>query len=577
VTPAPPWLAIPRALLQLPHRLFVRLQRSRSWLVALPILALAVLLMAEAFDPRVYNGGDNALYWALGRSIAEQGEYRDLGAPGQPSETSIAWGYPALLALGMKVLPGGGTPAGYTHLKWISFAALLAAFACLWGLLQHLLRGHRALAAAVLLLCVVNYRLLCYGSLLLTEAPYLLFSLGALLAFEGYRSRADARWWGILPAISLASYAYLIRPVGAALVAALLGYLLLSRRWLALAVALVVVAGVAGSWHVRCWVTPSDEENLYLSYLVKESKFQAGDERVDAGGIVQRVKSNAYNYARRPLTQLSLASKWKKPQLHWIAVVMTALIAVGFGVSLARPGPLHLYLPLYGCLLLAWLPESVKDRYLAMIFPLLLALALLALWWLLRRWPSLAAWAVIALVWTMLVPQVTLTEVKLARCQTVRDAWADGYEHKLRRRSYRSYVQLCKWVGRRAKNGVVLAARKPRLAYYYSGCAAVRVTYAGAPDEVFSWLVENEVDYLLLDHIDTRVTPTRDRMKATLEAYPDHFLQVYETSGRDTVWRFESDPGDLELHRPRPDRGKRQDRTTAADDDSAAGFSWRKP
>ena len=573
MTPSPPWLAIPRLLFELPHRVFVRLQRSGSWLVVLPILALGVLLMAEAFDPRVYNGGDNALYWALARSIVEQGEYRNLGAPGQPYETSIAWGYPALLALGMAVLPEGGSPEGYTHLKWISFAALLGAFACLWALLQHLLRGHRAIAAAVLLLCVVNYRLLCYGCLLLTEACYLLFSLGALLAFEWYRGRAKARWWGILPAASLASYAYLIRPVGAALVAALLGYLLLTRRWRALAVAGIVVAAMAGSWHVRSWTTPSDEENLYLSYLVKESKFQAGDERVDAGGILQRVKSNAYNYARRPLTQLSLARKWKEERLHWIAWVMSALIALGYCVTLARPGPLHLYLPLYGCLLLAWLPESVKDRYLAMIFPLLLALALLALWWLLRRWPSVGAWAVVALVGVMLVPQVELTEAKLARCQTVRDAWAEGYEHKLRRGSYRSYVQLCRWVGRRAKSRVVLAARKPRLAYYYSDCTAVRVTYAEDPDEVFQWLVDNEVDYLLLDHIDSRVTNTRARMKATLEAYPDHFLEVYETSRKDSVWRFEPDPGNLELHRPRP--GRKRSREARDDDDSAGDYAWR--
>ena len=527
------------AVLSAPLRVFRFVDRQNVWVVGLLPMVLAAVLMAEVFDPRVYNGGDNTLYWALGKSLAETGEYRNLGAPGQPLETSIPWGFPAWLATGMKVLPDGTAPDAYVRLKGITWFAMLGGLLCLWMFLQHLLRGHRTLALLVMLLCVVNYRLIVYAALLLTEAPYLLLSLGCLLAFEWYRHRAPTRWWGIIPSATLAAYAYLVRPAGVSLVVALLGYLALSRRWTALVAALLVVAALDGSWHVRCLVTPSEEENLYLSHLVKQSKWQAGEERVDAGGFVDRLAINTYNYVRRPLTQITLGHKWKEERLHPVAIAMLPLIVLGFVLTLTRAGPLHLYLPLYLFVLAAWLPESVKDRYLVMVYPLLLALAALAAWWLVSlKWPRLAPVVVLALAATLFLPQLTLTLGKMERCEVIQDYFERGYDQKYRNRSYRSYVKICGWLGKHADKDTILAARKPRLAYYYSGHQAIRTTYASDPDEVFDWLVTEEVDYLVLDHIDGRVMPTRERLLPTLQAYPDHFAMVYETSVHDSVWRF---------------------------------------
>ena len=525
------------AVLSAPLRLFRFIDRQNPYLVGIVPLALLVHLMLGAFDPRVYNGGDNALYWALGRSLATLGEYRNIGAPGAPFETSIPWGYPAMLALGMKVLPDG-----YVYLKAIPWACMLGAMICLWCFLQHLLRGHRTLALLVMLLCVANYRLIVYAALLLTEAPYLLLSMGCLLSFEWFRQRVPDRWWGILPAASCASFAYLVRPAGVALVVALVGYLALSRRWVALTVTTLVILALPGTWHVRCLTTPSDEENLYLSYLVKKSKWQADDEKVDTAGIIDRVGLNAYNYARRPLTQLSLGRKWKEPRLHPIAIGLALLIALGFVLSLVRPGPVHLYLPLYTCVLLAWLPESVKDRYLAMIYPLLMALAALALWWLLAfLWPRLAPLVVAAAALMLLMPQLRLCDKKIERCEEIRSEFVRGYDQQFRRKSYRSYVKMCTWLSKQSRRDAVLAARKPRLAYYYADRPALRVTLAVEPKEVFQWLVDEEIDYVILDHIDGRVKPTRDRLKPTINAYPEHFTRVYKTDVRDSVFQFRAE------------------------------------
>ena len=527
-------------------------RQPAHWLALIPLLLVAIA-GALTFDPRVYPGGDNALYWALARSLVETGEYRDIGAPGSPFETSIPWGFPALIALGMWVLPDG-----YPYLKLVCWASMVGAFACLWGLLQFVLRGHRGLALAAIVLLALNHRLLVYASLLLTEAPFLLCSMGALLAFEVYRHRWADRWWGVMPAALLAAYGYLVRPAGIALLVALLGYLALSRRFRALAVALAIVLVVAGGWHARSMAVPSDEENLYLSYLVKRSKYQTDEQTVDARGLVERLTHNARAYAVGPLHRLSVGTKWRdKETISPVVLPMLVMIALGYALSLARAGPVHLYVPMYLGVILLWLPESVKDRYLAMVFPLLLPLALLGLHGTLAfRWPRAAAWAVLVVFGVMGYYQAGRMMYKIPRYRAVQVAYADGQHEVGRRRSHRSYVHMCEWLRDHAPRDAILGARKPRLAYLYSGRKALRTTFSSDADEVHSWLVEHEIDYVLLDRLDSQVDDTRVRMLPAQLRYHEHFADVYATFLGDRVARFSLDPEQVEEARRRRPLGK---------------------
>ncbi len=493
------------------------------------------------FDTRVYNGGDNVFYWALGRSLVENFAYRDLVAPGEPFETSVPWGYPAVLAVAMWILP-----EGYGYLKWVSWSCMVGAFACLAGFLLHLLRGHRGIALVILVICAMDCRLLIYGSLVLSEAPFFLLSTGALLAFEAFRQRWPDRLWGVLPAAALASCAYLVRPIGVALVVALLGALLLGRRWRALAVALLVVMAVDGSWHVRCALRPSEQANLYLNNLSKQSKYQTGDEKADLTVIADRLVHNVAAYTDQPMKELTLGYRYRGYDFFYWGVVLWLFAVLGYVVTLSRAGPVHLYLPLYILALMAWLPEVIKTRYLALVFPFLLALALLGLWRLLAvRWPRVAALAVLVVALVLMSFQGAYLRQAAHRYADLRQSVRAGDEVAGRSKSVRSYVEMCRWAETGAAPQTVLAVRNPRLAYYYSGNKAVRVTQATDPGDVFAWLVGNRIDYVLLDRLDWQTKKTRDRFKATIRAHPDHFMEVYRTPSGDRIMRFHPEPSQL--------------------------------
>ncbi len=489
-------------------------------------------------DPRVYHGGDNVLYWALGRSLLEHHAYLNLVAPGEPFETSVPWGLPGLLAGVMALFP-----EQYGALKLFSWAAMVGAFVALGAFLQHLLRGHRGIAMLTLLICALNQRLVVYGGLVLSEAPFLALSAGALLAYEAYRNRWPDRWLGVAPAALLASYAYLVRPIGISLVAALLGALLLGRRWRALAVALLIVVAVDGSWHVRCLLHPSDEPNLYVDNLTRRSKFQEGDETIDLVGLVERLAHNAAAYMDQPMKEMTLSHGYRWLDFQDLATVLLILAAVGFAVTLNRAGPVHLYVPLYLLALLAWLPEVIKTRYLALVYPVLLAWMLLGLWRLLATFsPRSAAVSVVVTALLLMSFNGTRLQQMSPRYAAIRAAHETGYPDAGRPGRVTSYIQMCLWVEESGRADTILAARKPRLAYFYTGRKAVRVPYANDPAEVFAWLVEHEIDYLLLDRIDSATEKTRKRLQPTLDAYPDHFREEFKTSSGDRVMLFSPTP-----------------------------------
>ena len=498
------------------------------WLVVAVPCVVAVVVTLLCWDPRVARGGDNALYWTLGRSLAELGEYRDLGAPSEPFETSVPWGYPAVLAAGMRL------GLDYVGLKWISWAAMIGGLATLGAFFLRLVPDRRGLVLVALLACAVNNRILIYGSLILSEAPYLLLSGGTLLAYEGFRRRRT--WWAVGPAALLAALAYLVRPVGISLVGGVLGVLFLGRRWRALGFALAIVALVDGSWHLRSVLVPSDKANLYLEMLSKQSKFQENDATASLADYAARLVHNAVAYGADPMSQLVLSENLTGHRFVWVSLGVLVLVVAGYVATRSRLGPLHLYLPLYLLALLCWLPESVRTRYLAMVWPLLLVLALVGLWHLLgRSRPHLAALTVFGLAGVLMVSQLHYLHDLVPKYQQVRTKFDEGARHPNRTIAYRSLMDMYRWAADNTPEDAVLGARKPRLAYLYSDRKAVRVTYANEADDVMAWLEETGVDYLLLDHMDKGKLASVQRLAATVNSRPERFTEVYRTRHDDLV------------------------------------------
>ncbi len=493
------------------------------------VTLVSVLL---CFDPRVETGGDNALYWALAQSLAGGDGYRNLIAPGMPPETSVPWGYPALLAVPIWL------GASYAQAKILSVLGMVGAMGAFTMLLRRMWPAQPSLAVLIGLLVAVDVRVMGLGTRTLTEAPYLLLSMAALWAFE---ARSDKGRGLALPAL-LAASAYLVRPVGISLLVAIPLVLVVRRRWRDLAVTSGVIGLVAGPWHLWALATPSTTEGLYLTNLVKQSKFQADETAtVSALGMVDRVWSNIAAYSTELLPSFVLGNDWPDEGMGPLVPVFLALTLTGWLVGLRRIRLAHVYLPLYLGVLFVWLPESVNARYLAVGFPLMVAFSVAGLWWVLNRWvPRGAAAGALLLVVILCGFRIDRMSGEAAWAWKLRAKVSAGNEMAKTHRFMRSYLRLVKVLPEHAEPDAVVVARKPRLAWYYGGLSALRVPNGDDPQELMAWLEEREADYLVLDRIDDirKVTPaTRDRFAALLEAWPERFELVVGEPDGDRVVR----------------------------------------
>ena len=141
--------------------------KFRYWAIIYIVISLL------CFDPKPFLGGDNAVYIILAESLCKYGEMRDLQYPDEPLHTQYPHGLQLLLApivavfgrniLIMKLLILSTGAVGFFFYRKITQSILPPFYATLCTLMF--------LAVPVLVE---------YSHYVLSEAPYLMFSLGSI-------------------------------------------------------------------------------------------------------------------------------------------------------------------------------------------------------------------------------------------------------------------------------------------------------------------------------------------------------------------------------------------------------------
>lgn len=131
------------------------------------ILIFSMILVGLIFSIIPFDGGDNLKYFYLSRSI-QQGEYRDIWSLGQPIHAK----YPPLFPLMLSICPD------YLCCKFLIFGLFLLTVFFAYKLFEEL-----KLPKYTILLFALSPLLLQYSHWVLSEIPYLLFSILALLCF----------------------------------------------------------------------------------------------------------------------------------------------------------------------------------------------------------------------------------------------------------------------------------------------------------------------------------------------------------------------------------------------------------
>ena len=512
-----------------------------QWTVPAAVALLTLFLGVWTFDAKLSLSGDNTEFITLARSMAAGEGLVHINSPDPQPATKYPFAFPLLLAPFEWLFPGDWVPMKV----WV-LVLFAAGMAVLYQLVKEKAGALPALATVVLSLAAGKSYLthgpdgIVYGPLLLhyshqvmSEAPYLTFSLLALWLVERGIAREGIKGNGwLIGGFFCALWAYYIRTAGITLVAAIIVYLLLRRdfrRGLVFAAAAFI-----------CWL-PWTLRNravggggVYIKQLFMVNPYHPERGLLDLGGFVERFFGQLGLYLTRELPNTLVPYFTEAETLFHPASLLLIGLAVAATVLCIKRGDhqlLLIYAAFFVGVVLLW--PWPGDRFLVPIVPVLV---FLQVWVVLQLRDALVARGGGAgdagkyLVWVLLLIYVLPLPGGAKRLADYSQA---DYPPQWSR-----YYQAGQWLKANSPEDAVVLCRKGYWMYIISGRRCVGFPFA-APDEVLAHMERENVDYVVLEslgfpqtvqHLVPAVNEYRDRFEAlwqdqTVPTYVLRFLK----------------------------------------------------
>jgi len=460
--------------------------------------------------------------------------YRDIYKPGEPIHTLYPFGYPLLLVPVMAVFKGS-----YVALKMLSL--LLGAGSVIVAFL--LLRDdHPApVVWSVSGLFAISPLLLEYSHWILSDVPFLFFSLLGLLLAK--RSDTDSKLISpvFLACLVCIAFVYFIRPVGAALILGFLLHLFLRKKHKRGLIALAVFGMLLAPWAVRNAKASGGEG--YIAPMVLKDPYDATSGMIGVKDLIERVGSNAETYFLVAFPKNVVTSHrriWPFPRRSWDMYVagfaISALVLAGFAADFGgRMGLTHYYLIFFVGTLLVWPEVWATDRFILPVVPFLLLYFLLGGLLLFRkataptrRKVGLVVVTVLALGSLHLVARGAPGNLQLIREYSGGNRFA-GYTA-----DWINFYETAAYASRFTPSDAVFMVRKPGLFYLFADRKCVAYPFTPEKDAIMAAMDEYGVSYVVVDAFAWTQTTLKYLVPA-LVAHEEDFAIVYSTGAPRTL------------------------------------------
>lgn len=480
------------------------------WQIALALALLHLALALLSIIPTPHDGGDNAAYLALARSL-QDGSYRELWEPAMRPHTQYPPGWPLILAGGMTL---GVKP-------WLGFKVIVAFFSAAAVGLSYLWARRAStagVALAVGVLLAMGPGVVDVGRWELSDAPFWAFSMLALWAFarlpdtRAYPAAAEGaaevppatagRWKAGLGIVALASVAtlmaYATRSAAVPLVVAGAAWLAWKRRWSWLALFAAVVAAYAVPWWLRGRAAGGPG---YASHLWYVDPYRPVLGTVGIDGMLDRALRNASAYAGEHLPFLITGGENTNAALM-LGIAVLALAAWGWGMRVRRPGMAEFWLPLYLGLVLIWPKEWSAERFILPALPMLLVCAAEPVRALAARTTGKPVVVGAILVGLLVLPGAKPLGDKISVASQCRAAYGPEERHPCLPEQWDDLLDMAEHMRGKLPEGSTVLARKPTLFWAYSGYPSRVYPFTPDPDTLLNAARDARARFILLDYMD---------------------------------------------------------------------------
>lgn len=475
------------------------------------VLAVYLLLSLLMFDPKLFTGGDNAVYLILAESISRGKGYRDLYLPDELPHAQYPFGFPLLLA--PFVLLFG------TNVVILKFIVVLSGLVALYFMIKicELLfkeRGFFLIASYVSIPIMITY-----NHWILSEMPFVCLSLAAVfLLMKAQEDREYLYYVGFLCGI----YAVFIRTAGMGLVLGIIIWLLLKKRYKQSIIFVGMCVVLFVPWQLRN--AGVERGGGYLEQLLAKNPYQMELGRIGVPDLVKRMLRN-FTYYTFTILPSALLPELKARFLQITAGVLFAVLTItGFAIRVKRRTFLEIYFVLSIIVLLAWPDVWSSDRFLLPVLPIFIIYIYGGVTWLkdkIKFGYLVEVFAAIIIVLNVIniIPTVRQS-LALNTAYVKGDAYA-GYSPDWRR-----YFEIVEWSETHIPSGNVIMARKPEFVYLLSGHKSI--IYPFTTDHTQVQEAIDGCDYIILDNFYWTAT-TRRYLLPVLVENPEKYTIIRKT------------------------------------------------
>ena len=465
----------------------------------LPVLGLCGLLMGILlFDANLSLTGDNAQFINLGRSLAD-GHGLSETIEGEPiPHTKYPFGFPLLLAITHIIFP-----SNLIALKSLVVLLYAISIPLTYLLIRRFAPPPIALGASAL--CLASSLLLDYSHQVMSEIPFLLFSLLALLLL--HRAQKSSTLSTLALAIIAMIAAYYIRSAGIILIGTGILFFALHKKWKEAGLIAIGSFLLALPYQIR---NTSLGGTPYIEQLLSINPYRPEEGALTFTALIERILANLELYGIQIIPHIFLPSFIDAN--YFVGLVFSGLILYALIMGLVRRNMLAVYLTCYLGLYILWPHVWSDTRFLIPAIPILFYAILTSMDELLqllaRALKKKARRTGTVFFFLFLLGSNIFATNELAKSiGQLSPNWGN-------------YFAAAEWIRDNTESDVKIACRKPYLMNAIANRKATGYAWK-APDQVIADFEQKGIGIVVIDQIGFRSTP--EFLAPAVQAHENRF------------------------------------------------------
>ncbi|WP_321288193.1 hypothetical protein [uncultured Sunxiuqinia sp.] len=491
------------------------------------------------FDKKINLGGDNAAYYILGNAIESGQGFTNIHTKEKVAHNHFPPGYPAVIAAVSTIFTND-----ILFIKKVNGFFLLASIGLLFLILYEL-SGSIHVAFITSLISLLNYHLLSYSVIMMSEIPFLFFSLLSIWLVTKLNLNKVFYKNPLFPLLLVTiAITYYIRSTGLALVIGIVAYLAFKKKW-------AYIATLIGSFFLAIfpWYLRNKElgGNAYVKQLIRKNPYRPELGQMEFGDWFTRFWHNLERYITREVPSGTFNfipnANYKEAisSTEWvIGLAIVAIMLFGLFRTKKYFNLIFFYLASYFGILLLWPEVWYGVRFMLPLIPLFTFLFIHGIIELL----TLTAQRILKLKKPQVV-QIAVVILVLISSSSYASKAVDLLEKKAESTypdKYKNYFELAEWIKANAPDSAVTCCRKGQLFFLFSNKYVTGYKNTLDTEEQIEYLKSKGTDYVILDQLG--YSSTGRYLLPAIKKYPLKFRVIKQVKNPDTyLMKFQPDQG----------------------------------